>query len=112
MKPTCRHCKLSENVEQALKDLAKEIQKINKKVILNVEKKEEISKLPGVSILEKGSGIETMTFKEMVPLERRGEVDYIKCSNKEHLKDLNLGLEKEFAVHKYYFTCPHYEEVE
>jgi len=108
----CRHCKSSENVEQTLKDLAKEIQKINKKVILNVDKKEEISKLSGVSILEKSLGVETMTFKEAVPLEKRGEVDYMKCSNEEHLKDLNLGSEKEFAVHKYYFTCPHYEEVE
>lgn len=111
MKAICRFCKSSEKVAQDLKDLAEKVQKIKKKLILNVDKRKEISELPGIEALEKEVGAELMTFKKSVPKERQGEIDYIKCSNQLHLEDNSLTSEKSI-VHKYYFTCPHFEEVE
>jgi len=111
MKAVCRICKFSSNVEEILKVLAKEVQKIRKKEILNVDKEKEISKLPNAEILKKSANVDSMTFKDTVPKERLGEIDYIKCVNQLHLEANALTMEK-FIVHKYYFTCPHFEEVE
>ena len=111
MRDCCRICKFSKNVEQNLKNLAREVQKIKKKVILNVDKAKEISKLPDVEILKKSKNVDTMTFKDVVPKERLGDIDYIKCNNQLHLEENSLTMEK-FIVHKCYFTCLHFEEVE
>ena len=111
MKKTCQFCKSSTNVEENLKVLAKGIQKIRKKEILNVDKAKEISKLPNAEILKKSVNVDTMTFKDTVPKERLGNIDYIKCVNQLHLEENSLTMEK-FIVHKYYFTCPHFEEAE
>jgi len=116
MKNICQFCKFSKSVEQNLKDLAREIQKIKKKPILNVDKKKEISELSRASVLKEGLDVELMTFKDTVSEKKRGDVDYIKCSNSQHLIDLRTGTlltaEKKFIVHKYYFTCPHFKEIE
>jgi len=107
-KAICQFCKSSSNVEEVLKVLAKEIQKVNKKLILNKDKRKEISELSGTEVLDKGAKIGTMTFKKG---KRLGNVDYIKCSNKEHLATERES-EKEFIIHKYYFTCPFFKEAE
>ncbi|KKM22155.1 hypothetical protein LCGC14_1628240 [marine sediment metagenome] len=112
MKAICEFCKFCTDVEQNLKGLAREVQKIKKKAILNVDKAKEISELPGAEVLKKSTNVDTMTFKDTaVPKERLGEIDYIKCTNQLHLEENDLTMEK-FIVHKYYFTCPHFEEVE
>jgi len=111
MKAICQFCKFSSNIEENLKVLAKEIQKIRKKNILNVDKTKEISKLSNAEILKESVNVDTMTFKDTVPKEKVGDIDYIKCSNQLHLEENSLTMEK-FIVHKYYFTCPHFEEAE
>jgi len=109
-KAICQFCKFSSNVEEKLKVLAREIQKIKKKAILNEDKAKEISKLLNVEVLKKGANIDTMTFKDTVLKKGLGSIDYIKCNNQLHLEANGLTVEK-FIVHKYYFTCPHFEEV-
>ena len=111
MKAICWFCKFSKEVEQNLKDLAEEVQKVKKKPILNVDKRKEISELPGAEVLKKSGNVDLMTFKKSIPEGKRGEVDYIKCNNQLHLEANALTSEK-FIVHKYYFTCPHFKEIE
>jgi len=108
-KAICQFCKFSVNIEEKLRVLAREIQKIKKKTILNEAKAKEISKLPNVEVLKKGANIDTMTFKDTVSKKRLDNVDYIKCDNQLHLEGSGLTLDK-FIIHKYYFTCPHFEE--
>ena len=109
-KAICQFCKFSSNVEEKLRVLAREIQKIKKKVILNETKAKEISKLLNAEVLKKGTNIDTMTFKDTVPKKGLGNIDYIKCNNQLHLEGYGLTLDK-FIIHKYYFTCPHFEGV-
>ncbi len=112
MKAICQNCAFAETVESELKELAMKAAKIRSEPILNTEKREKIKALKGGEVVEESVGVDTMTFKTGIPADRKAAIDYMKCSSREHLDGSGCGPEKKFIIHKYYFACEHFKEVE
>lgn len=117
MKETCKNCKNAKLLDDKEKELAKglhEIMSIPKygrprKKKWEDERDKKIAALPNSELAAEIHGLGTLTFKDAIPAEKRGE-EYVKCSNTNHLADENIA-DKKYVVHKYYYSCPHFEEV-
>lgn len=97
----CKNCKFAGEVEDELVQISARITQIkDDKTIVNKVKDETIAN-------------ENLLHDKIFAIEGIGDGSkFIKCVNEIHLNDVS-GQEKYIgAMHKYYFTCPHFEVVE
>jgi len=101
MQQICRNCLFSKDVDKKLVGLSKRIAEIKTdKTILNKEKKDKLE-------------TEKLLDNKVVNVEdlATNESKFIGCENEDHLKDIaGSGEVSKLAIHKYYFSCPHFKE--
>ncbi|KKN06575.1 hypothetical protein LCGC14_1075910 [marine sediment metagenome] len=108
MKKACRNCKHNVKVTDKQKAYAQAAQIINKKKILNVDKKKEIEALPNHKDFAYLIGLDLLTYNDL-PVEKQGVDIYRACQNILQLEDMSLTQDKN-NIHKTYFVCDHHEE--
>jgi len=106
MKKKCGNCKFGEKVTDKQKSYAQSVQAIQKKKILNVDKKKEIEVLLNHKEFIHLVGLDLLTYNNL-PVEIQGVDIYRVCMNDEQNED--AGIEGGNNIHKTYHTCEHWE---